>query len=453
MVKRILNFRVPLGLVHNVAALYGLYCSGYLLALVTVPYLSRVLGPSSWGEVAFVQAFGGYLLLIVEFGFTFSATREVARHQGAKDKLSELVAGVMGAKLLLVALCLAMALGVRHFVLPLREHPALFWAGLFRCLVQGLNVMWFYQGMERMKAAVTIDLLAKSSAVAAIFFLVRGPADSWKVLGIQGAASLLSLAGSLYLVYRDLRFRPPRINLLVGALRGSLTTFVPRNASIMYTVGNAFILGLFAPPHVVGYYAGADRICRAILGLLGPVSDAAYPRISNLAKRSRPETQRFARLAALVLVSIGLLMGLFMFVLAPQLVRVLLGKGFEPAAVVLRVFAILPPIVALRNVLGVHWMLPLDLDRPFNLIVLGAGVLNIGLAVLLAPRHMDVGMAWAATLSQLAAAAATYAILRWMRLDPLSRKPDAAGGDQKDGREAAGSQEPQLEYLLDHVVE
>lgn len=98
-------------------------------------------------------------------------------------------------------------------------------------------------------------------------------------------------------------------------------------------------------------------------------------------------------------------------------------------------------------------MLPLDLDRPFNLIVLGAGVLNIGLAVLLAPRHMDVGMAWAATLSQLAAAAATYAILRWMRLDPLSRKPDAAGGDQKDGREAAGSQEPQLEYLLDHVVE
>ncbi len=142
-----------------------------------------------------------------------------------------------------------------------------------------------------------------------------------------------------------------------------------------------------------------------------------------------------------------------MFAFAPQLVRILLGKGFEPATVVLRVFAILPPIVALRNVLGVHWMLPLDLDRPFNLIVLGAGVLNIGLAVLLAPRHMDVGMAWAATLSQLAAAAATYAILRWMRLDPLSRKPDRAGGDQKNVREAASSQEPQLEYLLDHVVE
>src|SRR4051812_12267388 len=89
---------VPLNVVHNLFATYGLYCSNYLLALVTVPYLVRVLGPSDWGLVAFVQAFGGYLLQLVEFGFGYSGTREVARHRESIDKLAEILASVLGAK-------------------------------------------------------------------------------------------------------------------------------------------------------------------------------------------------------------------------------------------------------------------------------------------------------------------------------------------------------------------
>lgn len=54
------------GLFQNVAFLYGIQLAGYLFPLLTVPYLTRVLGPSTWGLVAFtlyVTVGGIYLSL------------------------------------------------------------------------------------------------------------------------------------------------------------------------------------------------------------------------------------------------------------------------------------------------------------------------------------------------------------------------------------------------------
>ena len=99
------------------------------------------------------------------------------------------------------------------------------------------------------------------------------------------------------------------------------------------------------------------------------------------------------------------------FMLAPLLVRFLLGQGFEPAIPVLRVLALLTPLSALSNVLGIQWMLPLGLDRPFNVIILGAGFINMGLAVFLAPRYAHLGMTYTVLLSEIFVFLATYVFL------------------------------------------
>src|SRR5690606_7080343 len=89
-------------IVQNALALYAAQFAGYLLPLATVPYLARVLGPGSLGLVAFAQALGAYVALVVEYGFHLSGTREVVRHRSNPDRLAEILAGVTGARLLLV---------------------------------------------------------------------------------------------------------------------------------------------------------------------------------------------------------------------------------------------------------------------------------------------------------------------------------------------------------------
>jgi PST family polysaccharide transporter len=55
-----------------------------------------------------------------------------------------------------------------------------------------------------------------------------------------------------------------------------------RSGESLYGVGNAFLLGLFAPPTLVGYFASAEKLSRAAFGLLNPIRETLYPRISRI---------------------------------------------------------------------------------------------------------------------------------------------------------------------------
>ena len=129
-------------LVHNILTLYGVHSVNYLLPLVTVPYLARILGPSHWGLLAFSQAFAQYLNLIIEYGFSLSATREVSRFRENKVKLAELLSGVTGAKVMLVASCFIISLLAKPWIPPFQENPGLFWGALFWAFGQSFNPLW-----------------------------------------------------------------------------------------------------------------------------------------------------------------------------------------------------------------------------------------------------------------------------------------------------------------------
>ena len=57
------------GLVHNVFLLSGMQIAMSLFPLITVPYLTRVLGHSSCSLGSIALSFGQYVILQVEYEF------------------------------------------------------------------------------------------------------------------------------------------------------------------------------------------------------------------------------------------------------------------------------------------------------------------------------------------------------------------------------------------------
>src|SRR5438067_4980928 len=88
-------------LTRNALALYGVQGCRKLVPFLSVPYLARILGPAGWGRVAFALAFGEMLVMLIEFGFNLSATREIARHCDSRESCRKIAAGVLGAQALL----------------------------------------------------------------------------------------------------------------------------------------------------------------------------------------------------------------------------------------------------------------------------------------------------------------------------------------------------------------
>jgi len=415
-------------LIRNIAGLSGIQMTTLLVPLATIPYLTRVLGPSSWGLLAFAQAFGGYLMVIIEYGFSLSATREVARFRDDREKVREILSEVLGAKVFLAAVCLLAAMIALRWVPIFREHPALLWAALCWALCQGFTMLWYFQGTERISPFAKLDITTKILAAVGIFTFVHSSGDDWKVLALQAAAAFVSATVAMGIAYSETPFSLPRPSSAWKALRMGWTMFFFRSSVSLYTVGNAFILGLFAPTTIVGYYAAAEKLSRAAYALLNPINQAVYPRVVRLIHQAPLDAARLVK-RTLVLIGIaGGCISMVLFVCAPWIVTIVFGKGYFPVVPVLEVLAFLPLLVGLNGVLGIQWMLPLGMDYSFNVIILTAGLLNMGLAILLAPGFAGPGMAWAVVSSELYVVIAMYFWLSRKRRDPFHFAPTTEEG-------------------------
>ena len=415
-------------LLHNIVTLYGVQACTYLLPLLTLPYLARVLGPTGWGAVSFSQAIGATIAIAVEYGFDFSATRETARQEKNRHQLAELVSGVLAAKILLSVICLCVAMTVRKYALHIAPSPALFWASAIWGVAQGINMLWFFQGLERMKLMGSIDIGGRILATVGIFLLVHRSSDGWKVMASQALGCIISHAVTVFFAFREVGFRFPAPALIWNALRLGWPMFIFRASQSLSGTANSLIMGALAPVSALGIFMGAERITWVARQALWPINQALYPRLSKQMQSSPDTAARTVRYSLAIIGGLSTAFAGILVLGAPLMVRIVLGPQYEAAIPTLRVFGLTLPLVALCVVLSFQWILPLGLDRQFNFVVLTSGIINIVLGILLVPKLSHLGMALALFLQQAYALAASCWILRAPHLNPLRREKQTFAG-------------------------
>jgi PST family polysaccharide transporter len=380
-------------LAGDAVALSVAHALGLVVPFVTIPYLARVLRPEGFGLLLFAQSFGLWLVLVIEFGFDLSGTRIVSRIREDPTRLAEVVLGVQSAKIL--ALLLTIPLAVIAFIaVPLfRENPAyLLWGFLFAG-ARGLSPNWYFFGQERMIAPAFLEAGGKVIAAVGVFLLVKIPEDGWRVLALQALGMSAAVAYMTRWMYREVSWEPPSLRAGFHMLKKSAGIFVFRGSSGLYMQANAFVLGLITNPAVVGLFGGAERIIRAGISLLQPLSQAFFPRVSHSAVKDLEEAGRLLGLSLVWIGGLSLIMGVTSFLAAPILVNILLGPGYESAVPILQALSVLVPIIGVGTVFGIQWALPLGFELPFSALVVLAGSMNLVLAFLLVPQFGGMGMA------------------------------------------------------------
>ncbi len=414
------------GFVHNVIALYGVQACTYALPLLTFPYLAHVLGPSGWGVVVFAQAIGDVIASVVEYGFDISASRETSRQRNDPKRLSALISGVLGAKSLLAIVCIAGAIFSRRFTHHVAPSLALFWASTIWGVCQGINMLWFFQGLERMRLASALEIGGKVLATLSIFVLVHKPDDGWKVMAAQCVGCVVAHGVTVVLAYREVGFEWPTPASVWNALRLGGSMFLFRAVQSLSGSVNRLVLGSVAPVAMLGEYAGAERITRVFQQGMWPVNQALYPKLTQQAQSDPRRAMQTVRLSLLLLGGLGMAFGLAIFMGAPMLVHFVLGPAFQNSVPVLRVFALWIPLTALCTVIIFQLLLPNHLDNQFNIVNFTAGLVGIAAAFLLAPRFSAVGIAWSAVAAQFYTLVAMCIVLGRAGLNPFAPASPAA---------------------------
>jgi Membrane protein involved in the export of O-antigen and teichoic acid len=390
-------------LIENFLSLSVLQIANYILPLITLPYLVRVLGPEKFGLIAFSQAFIGYFMILTDYGFNLSATRDISINRENKEKVSEVFSSVMIIKLALMIISLILMSVIIFSFEKFRQDWIVYYLTFGMVVGQVLFPVWFFQGMEKMKYITFLNILAKVIFTVAIFVFVKEASDYLYVPILNSLGFIVAGILGLWIVFRDfeISFKFVGLKELKRQLKEGWYIFISTVAISLYTISNTFILGLFTNNAIVGYYAAAEKIVRAVQGLLVPVSQTIYPYISKLMNESVELGIKFIRKATVIIGGISFGLSLILFIFAELVINILLGPKYHEAVVVLKILAFLPFIIALSNIFGIQTMLTLNYKKEFSNILILASIINIILALIMVPILKHIGISLSVLLSEI----------------------------------------------------
>lgn len=405
MIKRFLHIAKRGGnrqVLSNVASLSALQVANAILPLIAVPYIVRVIGPDDYGTIAFAQAFVTYFVLLVNYGFDLSASREIARIREDESRLSDVFWSVMWTKLALFAISIV-AFAVVLLSVKRVQADWQVMAVTFLILIGYVAFpTWLFQGLEKLELTAIFYFIIKVIFTAGIFAFVRERNDFLFVpllasLG-QIAAGILAFSYARIKLIKGIRL--PSLRRMRAELKSGSAIFLATIFVSFYTSSNVVILGFYAAQEKVGYFAAATKIVMALQALiLTPIAQATYPHIGKLMAEDRKKGGEYLKKVAFLVVLITLPASVALFVLAPEIVKIVLGSQFLPSIAVLKIVSPFPVMVALTTVFGYQGMLNLNLDKKFFTVIAIAVVLNLLLNLVLARSLQQIGtaVAWLVT--------------------------------------------------------
>ncbi len=270
---------------NNVASLSVLQAVTYLLPIIILPYLFRVIGPEKFGLIAFAQAFVQYFMILTDYGFSISATKEISLCRNEHAKISNVFSSVMTVKIALAFLSL-LTLGIIVYFIPKFRHDWIVYVFSFGAVVGNtLFPVWFFQGTEKMKHIADLNIIGGIIFTLFIFLFVRGPQDYLMVPLINSCVFLITGIMGQYIVFRRFRvsFKFQGYKNVRRQLAAGWDIFISIAAINAYTTTRIFTVGLLTNNTITGFYSIAEKIANLFQTFpLASFSQALVPRLSKI---------------------------------------------------------------------------------------------------------------------------------------------------------------------------
>lgn len=366
-------------ILKNISSLFSLRIAGYIIPLITLPYLVRILEPEGFGTFAFCTAIIQYFIILVNYGFDLSATKKISESKDNKHRISAIYWNVMYSRLILAV--------SGFFVLCLVGYLFSETGGMFIVLLvlyisvigEACFAQWLFQGKEQLGAVSILRVLSQLSTIPFIFVFVNGPSDILVLSLLTVIPVIITASISTFIIARRgwISWYPIKASEIKETLSDGWHLFISTAAVSIYTTSIVVILGVISGPVSVAIFASANKLLQAALSLYSPITASFYPRINSLMQESRSEALDLIRYVTIFQLKFTFFISVCIFFASPIVVHILYGSSYEDSVDVLRIMSFLPVIVGISNVLGVLVLVPHGYKKQFSGILILSGLVSL----------------------------------------------------------------------------
>ncbi len=379
-----------------------------IVPLVTIPYITRVLGPSGVGVNSYTNSIVQYFILFGSLGLNIYGNREIAYHKDDVKSRSSIFWELTIIKFLSISIAMAAYL----LFIGFSDRYRIFF------LIQGImligtatDISWFFQGMEDFKVTVTRSTLVRILSLVLTFVFVKTSADTWMYILILAVSQTLGyltlwpyLRGRIVKVkLRDLHLKPhikPAVQLLI-----------PQVATQVYLQLNKTMLGSIDGVSAAGFYDNSDKIIKLVLAFITATGTVLLPHVANnFAKGNQKAVRSSLQLSMHLILVVAFPMAAGVICVAQPFTNLFFGPRFAVVATLMSVESVVIILIGISNAVGQQYLLPTGQYSPYTTSVVLGSIANIILNIPLIIYFGVVGSVVATVVSE--AVVTGYQVLR-----------------------------------------
>lgn len=389
----------------------------YILPVIILPYLFRVIGPGKFGLIAFAQALMQYFMILTDYGFGISATKEISLCREDHCEISKIFSAVMTVKLALAFLSLLLLGAIVLFIPRFRDNWQVYILSFGAVVGNTLFPVWFFQGIEKMKHIAYVNVFGGIFMLAAVFALVRRAQDFLWVPIITSCVFLITGLWAQRIVFKKfgISFKFPGYTNFRQQLKAGWDIFISNVAINAYTTTRIFTVGLLTDTTITGFYAIAERIANAVQTFpLLSFSQAIFPRLSGIFSKNKALAFELMHQIQRFTVNVSILCLPLIFILAPLIVKLFCGGDYYSTVLSLRLLLIAVFFVS-ANAFRVQFLLVCGKTDIYSRIHVFMSMIGLPLIFLLVTSFGFTGAAIASIAIEAGIFSVTYFLVRQLK--------------------------------------
>lgn len=370
--------------------------------LITIPYVSRVLGPESYGKYTFSNSIVNYFVLIAGLGIYNYAIREGAIVRDNKEKLSKTVNEIFTINIYSTVVAYLLLWGIVVISPQLQGYRLIIAVESIYIIFTTIGTDWVNAIFEDYFYITIRYICMQLISIICLFIFVK---DSSDYIVYAMIVVLASVGGNLFnIMYVHKKYVHIKIVKncnFKSHIMPIIILFFNTLAVTIYVNSDTTILGIFKSDFDVGVYSVAVKIYLVVKQILNAIVTVSLPRLSKYIGNGHIDMYQSLLNKIrniLLLIIVPCIFGLFM--LSPEIIRIISGEEYIKGATALRIlsFALIFAVLACYYTTCV--LIPNRNERVCLVASIISACLNIGLNFLLIPKFSYNAAAFTTLISE-----------------------------------------------------
>ncbi len=362
-----------------------------IVPVITVPYVSRVLGTENIGLFNFFHSIVSYFVLFGCIGLNLYGQREIAFCKDNVRRRSRVFwelaiirfVTVTISTIVYIALIVCNSTGYSHYY-------AIF---LIELIAAAFDISWFFQGIEIFKTQAIRNFIVKFLGTAAIFAFVKTEQDL-NIYIICFAAT--NLFGNLILWVQLPRYIsrvPIHLFGITKHIIPVLIIFLPQIATSIYAQLDKVMVRLFSDYFQVSYYGQAEKIVKIVMTLVTSLGLVMLSRIAtSFSQGNTAAIKEYIQKSFKFLFVIAYPSTFGLMAISYGMVPWFFGEGYDMVAPCMVCLSPIILLIGISNIIGTQFLLPTNRTKQYTLSVVCGLVVNVILNTVLISEFNKFGM-------------------------------------------------------------